>query len=197
MDDHVLAALHPDTDAKRDQAAQSASIVHPADYTDGSPIRIKKFGHLVYEVTDVERTVRFWTKVMGFKETERNAKGMVFLRYNPDHHGLGIKPGKANRPGRRGECLRVEHLALEVEDIDALIAARDYLKKNNIPIVFEGRKGPAGNTSIHCLDPDGFEFELYCCLDQIDESGRPRPKEQFHPTSTLEEAKANPMPKTW
>ena len=195
--DGEVNTLHPDTDGKREEAAKTASTAHPADYTDDSPIKVNKLGHLVYEVTDIERTVRFWTKVMGFKESERNAKGMVFLRCNGDHHGLGIKQGKAKRPARPNELLRIEHLALEVADIDALIAARDYLKKNNIPIVFEGRKGAAGNTSVHCLDPDGFEFELYCCLDQIDESGRVRPKEQFHPTTTLEEAKAHPMPKTW
>ena len=198
MDDHTLAASKPlDKEAVRVEATRTASAAHPEKYLPNSPIKVKKLGHIVYEVSDIERTVRFWTEAMGFKESERNAKGMVFLRYGSDHHALGIKDGKGKSRCDAFGALRVEHLALEVEDIDALIAARDYLTANGLPMVYEGRKGAAGNTSIHFLDPDGFEFELYCNLDQIDESGRVRPKEQFRPTATLEEAKEDPLPKTW
>ncbi len=45
-----------------------------------SPINVKKIGHLVYEVSDVDRTVKFWTEMLGFKISDRNEFGMVFLR---------------------------------------------------------------------------------------------------------------------
>lgn len=185
------------TEAKREEAAKTATTAHPETYTGTSPIRVNKLGHLVYEVSDVERTVRFWTEVMGFEETDRNEIGMVFFRCGADHHAIGLKPGKAKARPETGAALKMEHLALEVDNMDVLFKARDYLKANNIPVVFEGRKGAGGNAALHFNDPDGYEFELYCGMDQIDRSGRLRPAEQFHRVKSLEDAVANPLPETW
>jgi catechol 2,3-dioxygenase-like lactoylglutathione lyase family enzyme len=98
---------------------------HPEAYQGQSPIKVNKLGHLVYEVSDMERSVKFWTEVMGFHETDRNDIGMVFLRCGADHHAIGLKPGTAPRRGESKEALQVEHLALEVADIDMLLKARD------------------------------------------------------------------------
>ena len=172
-------------------------IDYPADYKGASPIKVNKLGHFVYEVTDIERSVRFWTEVMGFEETDRNEIGMVFFRCGADHHAIGLKPSTALRRPKQGEALRMEHLALEVDNVDVLFRARDYLQENNIPTVFEGRKGAGGNAALHFNDPDGYEFELYCGMDQIDETGRLRPREQFHRVKTLEDAVAHPLPENW
>lgn len=177
---------------------EDAGDFHPETYSGDSPIKVNKLGHLVYEVSDVERTVRFWKEVMGFQETDRNEIGMVFFRCGADHHAIGLKPGLAERRPSSKEGLRMEHLALEVDNIDALFKARDWLKKNNIPVVFEGRKGAGGNAAVHFRDPDGYEFELYCGMDQVDEAGHLRPPEQFHRVSSLEDVVANPLPpKKW
>lgn len=188
---------HAAVEAKREQAAKSESL-HPASYKGASPIKVNKLGHFVYEVTDVERTVRFWTEVMGFKETDRNEAGMVFFRCAADHHAIGLKPaarGKTRRDLAAG--LQMEHLAMEVDNTDVLLKARDYLKANGIPIVFEGRKGAGCNYAINFLDPDGYEFEIYCNMDQVDETGRLRPKDQFIRANNLDDAIARPVPKTW
>ncbi len=176
-------------------ATQAAS--HPDTYEGVSPIKANKLGHLVYEVSDVERTVRFWTEVMGLIETDRNEHGMVFFRCGADHHAIGLKPATAGRRPDPGAALKVDHLAFEGDNVEMLFAARDYLKRNGIPVVFEGRKGAGGNVGLHLTDPDGYEFELYCGMDQVDETGRTRPPEQFHRVKSLEDAIANPLPKTW
>jgi catechol 2,3-dioxygenase-like lactoylglutathione lyase family enzyme len=187
---------HAVVEARREQAAKTP-VAHPTSYKGKSPIKVNKLGHFVYEVTDIERSVKFWTEVMGFHETDRNEIGMVFFRCAKDHHAIGLRPSKAKRRPDPGTALRMEHLAMEVDSPDVLLKAREFLKANNIPIVFEGRKGAGCNISINFLDPDGYEFEIYCCMDQIDESGRLRPKEQFRRAPNLEEALANPVPKTW
>jgi catechol 2,3-dioxygenase-like lactoylglutathione lyase family enzyme len=166
-------------------------------YKGSSPIKVSKFGHLVYEVSDIERAVKFWTEVMGFTETDRNEHGMVFLRCNADHHGIGLKPGKSPRRPDKNAGIQIEHLAMEVADTDMLLKARRFFHDNNIPIVFEGRKGAGCNYSINFLDPDGYEFEIYCGMDQIDESGRLRPDAHFRRANSLDEAIANPVPKKW
>lgn len=190
----AIEAVLVDRDAKRAAATKIASANHPDSYTGTSPLKVKKLGHLTFQVSDLERTVRFWTQVMGFEEVERNEKGIVFLRFGPDHHSIGIAQGEAKS---RSEGLNTGHLAFEVENTDALLAMRGYLEENNIPIVFQGRKGPGCNISLHFMDPDGYEFELYCSLDQISDSGRKRPAEQFNRVRSLEEAIENPVPQTW
>lgn len=198
MDDrHTGVDASTMTELRREKAARDAATAHPDRYRGTSPIRVRKLGHLVYEVSDIERSVRFWTEVLGFKESDRNARGMVFLRCNADHHGIGLKPSKAKRRADPGAGMRVEHLAFEVADTETLLKARDYLRANDIPIVFEGRKGAGCNIALNFLDPDGYEFELYCSLDQVDESGRTRPESQFRPVQSLEEAIANPVPRSW
>lgn len=188
---------HSVTEERRVEAAKSASSAHPDSYAGDSPIKVKKLGHLVYEVGDMDRSVKFWKEVMGFIETDRNEIGMVFFRCGADHHAIGLKPSRGKVGRNMDAGLQVEHLAMEVENTDVLLRTRDYLEKNNIPIVFQGRKGAGCNYAINFLDPDGYEFELYCNMDQIDESNRLRPKEQFIRAATLEEALAHPVPKIW
>ena len=198
MDDgHAGMNYSSVTDAKREEAERTASHAHPETYNGVSPIKVNKLGHLVYEVSDIPRSVKFWTEVMGFQVSEGNSKGMVFLRHGSDHHSIGLKPSKHGRRAEPSAGLRVEHLAFEVENADALLEARAYLIANGIPIVFEGRKGAGCNEAINFLDPDGHEFELYCNMDQIDHTGRLRPSSHFRPALTLDEAIANPVPKTW
>jgi catechol 2,3-dioxygenase-like lactoylglutathione lyase family enzyme len=177
--------------------ARGEKTAHPERYKGKSPIKVNKLGHLVYEVSDVERTARFWTEVMGFEEADRNEIGMVFFRCGSDHHAIGLKPAKAGSRPAEGKNLRVEHLALEVDNVDVLLKARAFLNENGIPVVFEGRKGAGCNIALHFNDPDGYEFELYCEMDQVDDIHGARPKEQFHRVKSLEDAIANPVPKTW
>ena len=169
--------IHDSTQMRREQAHDARGSYHPDQYIGASPIKCNKLGHFVYEVTDVERTVKFWKEVMGFQETDRNAHGMVFFRCGRDHHGIGLKPMKQGKTPARDmkNSLQMEHLAFEVDNVEILKAAKAYFKANNIPIVFEGRKGAGCNISINFLDPDGYEFEIYTDMDQIGEDGRLRP----------------------
>jgi hypothetical protein len=66
---------------------------------DPSPVRVNKLGHLVYEVSDVEKTVKFWTEVMGFSLSDRNHLGMAFLRCGSDHHAIALAQSKTPGSG--------------------------------------------------------------------------------------------------
>lgn len=162
-----------------------------------TPIRVRKLGHFVYEVSDIERSTEFWTTVMGFSVSDRNEAGMVFLATGSDHHSIALVPtSKTARPAPDAGLL-FHHLAMEVDSIDVLFRARDFLKSRGIPIAFEGRRGPGGNAGLEFRDPDGYMFEIYCGMDQIDGSGRWRPAEQFDRVVSLEDAVARPLPETW
>src|SRR5487761_746306 len=107
-----------------------------------SPIQVRKIGHLVYEVSDVDRTVKFWTEMLGFTVSDKNEFGMVFLRTASDHHTIAIAPSKDKAKAREDRGLRIDHLALEVASMPELIAARDFLKSKGVPVTWEGRRGP-------------------------------------------------------
>jgi len=126
MDDGYAPNRHAINEAKRQAAEQGAAQAHPENYTGTSPINVKKLGHLVYEVSDVERSAKFWTEVMGFQVSEANEIGMVFLRCGSDHHAIGLKPSKHPRRPAASEGLKIEHLAFEVGSIDVLVKARGH-----------------------------------------------------------------------
>ena len=111
------------------------------------------------EVSDVERSIRFWTEVMGFHETDRNAHGMVFFRCARDNHGIGLKPMKKDKTPARDMkgSLQVEHLAFEVEDLGAFAAE---LARKGYPLS-DGPTPTSSGSLIAFIDaPEGYEVEL-------------------------------------
>lgn len=161
-----------------------------------TPIKVKKLGHVVYEVSDVARSTEFWTEIMGFHVSDRNEGGMVFLNCAGDHHTIALvpSPGRA-KSAKLGEgSLQIHHWAMEVDSMETLFKARDFLKSRGIAISYEGRRGPGGNPGIEFKDPDGFSVEIYCGMDQIGPDGKSRPAEQWSRARTLEEARDNPLP---
>ncbi len=160
-----------------------------------TPIRIKKIGHVVYAVSDLVRSMKFWTEIMGFKFSDRNEHGMVFLRNATDHHTVALIQAKEkNELPKRGQ-VGFDHFALEVATVSELFKIRDFLKSKGVTIIYEGRRGPGGNPGVEFLDPDGYQIEIYAAMDQIGTDGKSRPAAEWKRATTLEEAVANPLPR--
>ncbi len=159
-----------------------------------TPIKIKKIGHVVFTVSDVERSTAFWTEVMGFKVSDRNERGMVFLRNASDHHTIALAPADQKTPAPQRGQVGFDHMALQVESVSELFRIRDFLREKNIKIIYEGRRGPGGNPGIEFLDPDGLQIEIYAAMDQIGADGESRPASEWKRATSLEEAVANPLP---
>ncbi|HEX9879287.1 MAG TPA: VOC family protein, partial [Candidatus Binatia bacterium] len=110
-----------------------------------------------------------------------------------DHHTIGLAPARDREsfPGTGG--VSFSHCALEVGSVSELFAIRDFLRSKNVPIKFEGRRGPGCNVGIEFQDPDGFDIELYAAMDQIGWEGKSRPPSEWRRANSLEEAVANPV----
>ena len=163
----------------------------------GVPFHVKKIGHVVYRASDIERTAKFWTEVMGFKESDRNEQGMVFLRCQSDHHTVALSqaaPDAKLASGKDRSSLGIDHFAMEVESVEDLFRARDFLKSKGVTIVMEGRRGPGSNMGVEFLDPDGYMLELYVGMEQIGWEGKSRPPQFWRRAKSLEEAVSNPCP---
>ena len=110
----------------------------------GLPFRIGKLGHVVVNVRDVERSARFYTEVLGFQISdvypeEMVPGGMVFLRCNPDHHGVALVGSMT------AEAANVElnHIAFEVATLDEVIRARDHLRRHGSRSISPADGAPA------------------------------------------------------
>ena len=159
------------------------------------PFDLKKIGHVVLMVADLKRSVAFYTGVLGFKVSDIYGDdmmpgGMVFMRCNPDHHGIALVGGAAG-PSQKRE---LHHLAFEVGSLDEVFRARKHLREYGATITFEGRRRAGVQVAVEFLDPDGHNLEIYWGLDQIGSEGIARPKHEWRGATSLEAAIANPPP---
>jgi len=161
----------------------------------GMPFKIRRLGHVVLQVSDLERSVTFYTQILGFKVSdvypeELQPGGFAFLRCNTDHHCLalvGAGPGQSKH-------IELHHIAFEVGTLEEVIRARDRLRAQNVPLSFEGRRRAGCQISVEFHDPDNHSVEIYWGLDQVGTNGYVRPASEWKGVRTLEEAIANPVP---
>ena len=153
------------------------------------PFCITKIGHVVLKVTDLERSVDFYTQILGFNVSDvypdNMMRGrMVFMRCNTDHHGVALVGGALSNSSN----LELHHMAFEVSTIDEVLKAREHLIKNNVQIQFEGRRRAGAQVAVEFLDPDGHWLEIFWGLDQIAPDAKARPPEEWVEVFSLEDA---------
>lgn len=162
---------------------------------DGLPFSINKIGHVVLMVQDLEKSVEFYTQVLGFRVSDVYPSTMVpgrmvFMRCANDHHGVALVGG-AKAPGNSNE---LNHMAFEVSSIDEVLRARDHLDAHNVKILFHGRRRAGCQIAVEFLDPDNHVLEIYWGIDQIGTNETARPAGEWCEELTLEGAIDNAPP---
>jgi catechol 2,3-dioxygenase-like lactoylglutathione lyase family enzyme len=155
--------------------------------------QLRKIGHVVLNVSDLEASVRFYGDLLGLQVSDRYPEsmlpgGMVFLRCNTDHHGVALVGG-----AERGDRTSLNHFAFEVGSLEEVFRARAWLREHDVPITFEGRRRAGCQIAVEFLDPDGNNLEIYWGLDQVGTDGHVRPGSEWQQALTLEDAVANPV----
>jgi len=155
--------------------------------------QLRKIGHVVLNVSDLEAAVCFYTEVLGLQVSDRYPEtmvpgGMVFLRCNTDHHGVALVGGAPAL-----ERTSLNHFAFEVGSPQEVFRARAWLRQRGVPIVFEGRRRAGCQLAVEFHDPDGNNVEIYWGIDQVGTGGSARPPSEWKQARTLEEAVANPV----
>jgi catechol 2,3-dioxygenase len=156
--------------------------------------KIRRLGHVVLQVTDLERSLLFYTQVLGFKVTEIYSQdlqpgGFVFLRCHTDHHSIALVGNGAALSQHK----ELHHVAFEVGSVEEVFAVRERLREQGATITFEGRRRAGCQIAVEFLDPDGHCLEIYWGLDQIGTSGHVRPASECTGIRTLESAVAHPV----
>jgi catechol 2,3-dioxygenase len=161
----------------------------------GLPFSVRKLGHVVLRVRDLQRSVAFYTGVLGFRVSEVYPEsmmkgGMVFLRCNADHHCLALVGGMKEDAAAK----ELHHLAFEVATLEELVRSRDHLKAHGVKIDFEGRRRAGCQVAVEFRDPDNHFLELFWGLDQVGSDDRIRPPEEWREEHSLDGAIANAPP---
>lgn len=113
-----------------------------------------------YLVTDVERSIAFYTEALGFKLDQSMAPAFARVSHNDLTLWLAGPQSSAARPmpdGRRPEPGGWNRFVVEVEDLVSRVAEMNragLLFRNDVVV------GPGGK-QILLLDPDGNLVELF------------------------------------
>ncbi|GBE24434.1 catechol-2,3-dioxygenase [bacterium BMS3Bbin02] len=123
-----------------------------------------RLNHAVLFVSDLERSIEFWTTAFDMHVIAREPRAnAAFLRlgHGTNHHDLGlfgIGAGASRPPGR---ALGLYHLAWQVDTIEELATARTTLKDLS---AYTGESSHGATKSLYGADPDGNEFEVMWML---------------------------------
>ena len=129
-------------------------------------VEIKRVGHVVLNVKNVEESTKFYTEIIGF-QIAKQSETATFLTCGKIHHDLALFQSRI--PYKTKDGLGLNHMALQVEDFDMLTEYHHMLEVNNIKI---DRTTDHGMTSsIYLTDPDGNGIELFCNNQENPEEG--------------------------
>jgi catechol 2,3-dioxygenase-like lactoylglutathione lyase family enzyme len=154
-----------------------------------APITLNRIHHVAYRCKDAHATADWYTRVLGMEFTTAFAEDHVPStgEYDPYMHifldcgggnilaffELPHQPEMGKDPNTPEW---VQHIAFEVADLDALLAAKAHIEAQGIDVV-----GPTFHgifRSIYFFDPNGHRLELACNIgtaEQVAELKRVAP----------------------
>ncbi|MBR1270354.1 VOC family protein [Bradyrhizobium sp. AUGA SZCCT0222] len=170
-----------DVDGRQVELFTQCQFTAPSEQVRG--IVVSKLGHMAMYAPDPDRTARFYSDVLGFRDSDRIEENFVFMRCGFEHHAVNFA---------RGTDARLHHMAFELRDASHMQQACDLLGRRKIPLLWGPvRHGPGHNIATYHRDPDGYLIELFYDMDRMadEELGyfEPRPWHRDRPQ----------RPKTW
>jgi catechol-2,3-dioxygenase len=138
---------------------------------------VTRLNHAVLYVRDVQRSVEFYSDVLGFRPLSDMAglKGAAFLQASgsSNDHDLGLfEIGSAAGPSGAGrQTVGLYHLAWEVDTLAELARIAAKLSEAG---ALAGASDHSTTKALYGKDPDGLEFEVSWLVpaDRIDDEVR-------------------------
>ncbi|WP_141117770.1 VOC family protein [Leisingera sp. JC1] len=119
-----------------------------------------RIGHVHLKVSDLERSIAFYSGVLGFEVTQRLGNSAAFLSAGGYHHHIGLntwqsRGGPAPAPNTTG----LYHTAILLPDRKSLAAVLRRVLDAGINL--DGAADHGVSEAIYLRDPDGNGVELY------------------------------------
>lgn len=148
-------------------------ICYPTERVDRgqvkTPFSITKLGHVTFKDPNPTQLQEFYRNNLGFKLSDRLGERFYWLRFNQEHHNVGVS--FARNPG-------AHHIAYELENWEAVKNLCDHFLSQDVQVEFgPGRHGPGNNIFIYVLDPYGIRFEFFTELAFIENEMTHEPKD--------------------
>jgi lactoylglutathione lyase len=122
-------------------------------------MQVKKLLHTRMRVSDIDKTIRFYTEVLGLEVVERKTSPrgshLAFLKVPNSEELIELASFPPSGPVKVQEDL--VHLAFQVENLDKAIAE---LKAKGVAITDGPTNSSSGSRFIFIDAPDGYEIEL-------------------------------------
>lgn len=131
-------------------------------------IPVTRINHAVLFVSDVQRSVDFYTQAFGLVEVSREMDGRAAFLRSPrgdNHHDLGLFAAPRAPHPRTGTITGLYHLAWQVDRVEDLVAGRQTLARLG---ALTGESDHGVSLSLYGADPDGNEFEIMWMLPRED-----------------------------
>lgn len=134
-------------------------------------INLKRIHHVAYRCKDAKQTVDWYKEMLNMELTVAIAENEVPSTKAPDPYmhifldaGMGNVlaffeiPNSPEMGRDENTPTWVQHIALEVADLDALVGAKEFLQSKGVDVL-----GPVNHgvfKSIYFFDPNGHRLEL-------------------------------------
>ncbi len=117
-------------------------------------------GHVNLKVSDLERSIAFYSDILGFKLHQRIGKGGAFLGAGGYHHHVGLNTVRSlgGTPPPEGHT-GLHHVAFLYPNRKSLAAATKRVVEAGIALVHKADHGVSEAVYFH--DPDNNLIELY------------------------------------
>jgi catechol 2,3-dioxygenase-like lactoylglutathione lyase family enzyme len=135
-----------------------------------------KLGHVAFYTPDIQRTVAFYEKVLGFRVSDWIGDFFCFMRCNSDHHTVNFFTGPN---------AKLHHIAFELKDFMHLQNSCELMGQKQVPIIWGPlRHGPGHNIATYHRNQDEQVVEFFCELDKMtdEELGYFEPRPWHHDT---------------
>jgi catechol 2,3-dioxygenase len=125
-------------------------------------------GHVHLKVADIQRSLDFYSGVLGFELQQRMGDQAAFISAGAYHHHIGLNTweSRGGTPPPRGHT-GLYHTAIRYPDRKTLADALRRVVEAGIPL--EGASDHGVSEALYLRDPDGNGIELY----------RDRPREEW------------------
>lgn len=123
---------------------------------------ITGIGHLAFRITDLEKSLNFYCKVLGFREAfrlEREGEPspwIVYIQIAPNQF-IELFPGAQGENPPRGRSVGYNHFCLVVDDMQATLRE---LEGRGLALAGSPQQGLDQNWQYWITDPDGNAIEL-------------------------------------